>query len=413
MLHACSLRPPCACTLLTRLHPAPAADPAQRLLLPAAGLHHGCGPAGRAPACLRLDAAAARGGSASGAAVDACRGGYACCAAKPGAVRRPAGKDIAEAACLFVCIARKQHCCCLVAAAHIMPSTASWYALTVPTSQGLRQIGLAAALEALQAAFEAGGLYSVLRGGLLSGMPVLRAVGILKLAGAAAYSAAGLIVVAWLAPGGMLGSSSSGSSGGGMTGMAGCRQGTTAAERDAEAAAPLLAEWRQEEGPAVAQHPAVLGPAHGLWLELRAALHWRHLGSLLRDCGNVSVRAVVVQGSTFLLALAAARLGQSALAAYQIAQQLWVLPSHLIGGLQTAAIVLGGRLAAEVGGPDCEAHRCGALNGCYLRLYLRAVRCSQGPSFGVPLLCLPAMAVDAMLASPVVAGTGGCWRGGC
>lgn len=253
-----------------------------------------------------------------------------------------------------------------------MPSTASWSALTFPASQGLRQIGLAAALEALQAAFEAGGLYAVLRGWLLGGMPVLRAVGILKLVGAAAYCAAGLIAVAWLTPGGMQLSSSS-SSGGGMTGMAGCRQGTAAEERNAEAAAPLLAEWRQEDGPAVAQHPAVLGPAHGLWLELRAALHWRHLGSLLRDCGNVSVRAVVVQGSTFLLALAAARLGQSALAAYQIAQQLWVLPSHLIGGLQTAAIVLGGRLAAEAGGPDCEVHRCDALNGFYLRLYLCAV----------------------------------------
>ncbi len=189
---------------------------------------------------------------------------------------------------------------------------------------------------------------------------MLQALGILKLAAAVVYCVAGLVAVAWLAPGSLVGGGGSSSSGNETAGgRAGGRAGGGAAvERDPEATAPLLAEWRQEEGFAIEASPAACSTCQRLWQELQAALHWRHMGSLLRDGGNVAVRAVVVQGSTFLISLAAARLGQSALAAHQIAQQLWVLPSHLIAGLQTAAIVLGGRLPAEAGGSSAEAHRC-------------------------------------------------------
>lgn len=249
--------------------------------------------------------------------------------------------------------------------------------------QGLRHIGLAASLEAVQAAFEAGGLFAVLRGWLLAHMPVLQALGILKLIAALVYTAAGLLAVASMAPGGLQSGSAgteSGSSGSEAGDEAGGRAGALPAQQrdveDAEAPVePLLAEWRQEESAAGRiDCPATKGLAPWLWQELRAALGWRHLGSMLRDGGNVAVRAVVVQGSTFLVALAAARLGQSALAAHHIAQQLWVLPSHLIAGLQTAAIVLGGRLAAEAGGRGCEAHRCGGRGRDLL-----PCACADGP----------------------------------
>ena len=49
-----------------------------------------------------------------------------------------------------------------------------------------------------------------------------------------------------------------------------------------------------------------------------------------------------MQGANLLVAVAAARLGRTALAAHYVASQLFVLPSHAIGGLQVPALVLGG-----------------------------------------------------------------------
>lgn len=213
--------------------------------------------------------------------------------------------------------------------------------------QGLRHIGLAALLEVLQAAAEAGGTYAVLRCGLLGHLPTLQAVGLLRAVAAVAYSVAGLLAVASLAYGSAVYSSRRGR--GGTAHSSATQQGT--------AAALLLADLRQEEEGLGGPGPAARGALRQLLRELRVALGRRHLGSLLRDGGNVAVRATVVQGSTFLVALAAARLGQSALAAHHIAQQLWVLPTHLIAGLQTAALVLGGRLAAAADVPGGEAHR--------------------------------------------------------
>ena len=187
----------------------------------------------------------------------------------------------------------------------------------------------------------------MLRRGLLGHLPTLQAVGLLKAAAAVAYAAAGLLAVARLAPRSMAPRSS-------------CGRGSAAASSGAQqdtAAAPLLADVLREEQGLSEPGPAAEGALNQLLRELRVALGWHHLGSLLRDGANVAVRAAVVQGSTFLFALAAARLGRSALAAHHIAQQLWVLPSHLIAGLQTAALVLGGRLAAAADAPGGEAHR--------------------------------------------------------
>jgi len=56
-----------------------------------------------------------------------------------------------------------------------------------------------------------------------------------------------------------------------------------------------------------------------------------------------------MQGSMWLTAVAAARLGTAPLAAHQILTQLWLLPSHFFGGFAVAAIVLGSRLALQGG----------------------------------------------------------------
>lgn len=48
----------------------------------------------------------------------------------------------------------------------------------------------------------------------------------------------------------------------------------------------------------------------------------------------------------WLTAVAASRLGTAPLAAHQILTQLWMLPTHLAGGLAVAGIVLGSRLQA-------------------------------------------------------------------
>lgn len=207
---------------------------------------------------------------------------------------------------------------------------------------------------------EVAGTYAVLTARLLHSLPRLQAVGWIKAAATVSYTAIGLACVACVAPAAL--GAGSGAPVEREPAAAGGEGG-----RGREADLPLLAaEWSMGVGSATP--PAHMQPrgsrSHprvwrwrwlvSLWAELLAALSWHHVSALVNDAANVAARAMVVQGSTLLTAVAAARLGAAPLAAHHIATTLWVLPCHLIAGLQAATLVLGARLATTTlaGGSD-------------------------------------------------------------
>lgn len=62
---------------------------------------------------------------------------------------------------------------------------------------------------------------------------------------------------------------------------------------------------------------------------------------------NMLIRSLIMQTTFFIALMCSSRLGQKALAAHAVVNQLWVLISYIVDGFAAASIVLGSRLAAQ------------------------------------------------------------------
>ena len=65
---------------------------------------------------------------------------------------------------------------------------------------------------------------------------------------------------------------------------------------------------------------------------------------------NMLIRSLIMQTTFFIALMCASRIGQKALAAHAVVNQLWVLISYVVDGFAAASIVLGSRLAAQAHG---------------------------------------------------------------
>lgn len=227
---------------------------------------------------------------------------------------------------------------------------------------------------------------------LLPSWPALETVGAVKAAATAAHFVTALACMARLLP---------------RAPASGRSSGHGAEQQLAPAAQPLLAEWRLED----AGDAGAGGASHGCSFPsspgLRAAAAWHEMAPLLRDGANVLLRSLLAEGVVLLTAVAAARLGAAELAAHQVASMLWVLPCHLTAGLQTAALVLGGRLAARAClGPPPPGSEAAAARGHWRRLARRLLLASAlvgglaaaGYALSRPAL-LPLFTADARVAA--------------
>jgi MATE family multidrug resistance protein len=107
----------------------------------------------------------------------------------------------------------------------------------------------------------------------------------------------------------------------------------------------------------------------------------------LRGSAALFVRSLTLQ-LTFNAALAvAARRGTSALAAHGAAAQLWLATSYTVDGLESAAVVLGSRIAAAADGEEGAGAAAAAFRALAARLYGAGV--TIGLAAGAVMLAFP------------------------
>ncbi len=83
---------------------------------------------------------------------------------------------------------------------------------------------------------------------------------------------------------------------------------------------------------------------------------------------NMLIRSLIMQTTFFIALMCSSRIGQKALAAHAIVNQLWVLISYIVDGFAAASIVLGSRLAAQ-------SHGCETASNAKVHMQLLIRRC--------------------------------------
>lgn len=83
---------------------------------------------------------------------------------------------------------------------------------------------------------------------------------------------------------------------------------------------------------------------------------------------NMLIRSLIMQTTFFLALMCSSRIGQKALAAHAVVNQLWVLISYVVDGFAAASIVLGSRLAAQ-------SHGCETASDAKVHMRLLIRRC--------------------------------------
>lgn len=83
---------------------------------------------------------------------------------------------------------------------------------------------------------------------------------------------------------------------------------------------------------------------------------------------NMLIRSLIIQTTFFFALMCSSRIGQKALAAHAVVNQLWVLISYVVDGFAAAAIVLGSRLAAQ-------SHGCATTSSAKSHMQLLIRRC--------------------------------------